>query len=392
MPTYQKIHDAAIPKFRQFFDAIGWVEGRQFEVLKSPFPKVVVGRQEIHFLSAQNPERMVAVEYSHGVLSEAGSTDHEAFQRLRQRTRCPLAACRQILVEGVPEGINWFADEFDDQGRADWVEVAEREYYNAAKLFRRFRVRTTDNPFLPAEYAEILRQEYAHSPAHQASYIDGIFTPLTQGGCYTNYKPSSHDVEDLEPSPHKELLLTWDFNANPLAWISMQAQTVESYEARDSRYVAIHNSDLGSSTLEDAVAEFAAKHPAVRFGRTPISLYGDSSGHAQSHKRRETDYEAIAFYLRQFGFQNVSVRALKYNPQETLSVDALNRWFLTGQHVLCKRCTAYRRSLISTRWREGEKKIEKKPGETHTHHSDAAKYAAYAIQEFAIKQIHSFNG
>jgi hypothetical protein len=393
LPTYQKIHDTGIPSYRKVLESLGLRQNRDFEVLKSPFPKIIYPDtgQEVHFVSAQNPERMVGVEYSHGVISEAGTTDEEAFKRLRQRTRHPHAIRRQHLVEGVPEGLNWYAELFDNQGNPDWVETAEQEYYNAARQFRRFRVTTFDNPFLPEDYAAIIEDDYRQSAAHIQSYLYGIFTALCEGGCYTNYMPTKHDIDDRQPDPHRDIYLTMDFNANPLAWISCQKEWVEDWDSRKERMIAVHNADMGSSTLEDGAVEFAAKHPVRLFGNTHIKLYGDSSGHAPSHKTRFTDYEAMRHYLRELGYRHVTIEALEFNPLQTQSVDALQRWFLDDVFFICKRCSNVRKSLIATKWKEGTKKIDKPSGETHTHFSDAAKYLAFALLHGGGRSAYSVN-
>jgi hypothetical protein len=381
LPTYQKIQDTGIPSYRKVLDEVGLLQGKHFEVFKSPYPKIVFKKtgQEVHFVSASNPERMVGVEYSHGGISEAGTTDEEAFKRLRQRTRHPAAVIRQHFIEGVPEGINWFAEYFDDQGNPEWGETEERDYWNEARLFRRFRATTFDNPYLPAEYAAIIEDDYRASPAHIQSYLYGIFTELCSGGCYTNYKPTKHVIDDREPTPHKEIYLTLDFNANPMSWISCQKEWVEDWDSRKEQMVAFHVADMGSATLEDAAVEFAAKHRVELFRHTPIRIYGDSSGHAASHKSKFTDYQALKHYLEELGYQHVTIEALKFNPLETQSVDALNRWFLDDYFFICRRCKVLQKSLIATKWKEGTKKIDKPNGETWTHPSDAAKYLAFAL-------------
>lgn len=388
MPTYQKVYDSAIPTYKKVLAQLGYIEGEHFSALSSPYPRIVYcNKQEIHFLSANHRDQFVAAEYGPGVIDEAGSIEEEIYKLLRTRLRAIKNA--QLLLGGVPQGLNYYADLFDDAGPG-WVEAAERDYINAARQFRRFRLTSYENPYLPADYVPNLLDLYGGNSAYIQSYIYGRFTALCEGNCITNYSPVKHVEPDRDPDPHLDLYWTLDFNASPLAWVSNQRIPFEEYGERRFRMLAIHNADLGGSTLEDAAVEFAAKHPPERFKHTLIKLYGDSSGHAESHKTRLTDYQALKGYLGRLGYERIEICALHYNPLESLSVDALDRWFLKDEHRHCRRCTNYQRSLMGTRWKKGERKIEKKAGEKITHWLDAEKYLAFALSQELGRPV-SFN-
>lgn len=402
MPIYELIHNTAIPTFEKVLDSYGFDCGPDYEVIKSPFPKLIFKQRptrEIHFLSANRPEKIKSVEYADAVADEPGVTKRESFDRLRERVRAK-AVTNQILLPGTPEGLNWFADEFDSDKADGWDRSKKRDHTlsrvnpvtKAETRLRRFRLTTFDNKlFLPEGYIEGLFDTHRANEAYIQSYIYGHFVALVTGNCYSNYKPQLHDWNDIEADPARDVEFTWDFNADPLAWVIVQRFAFDEYDKRVFKRVAIHNSDAGSSTLEDACVEFASRHPVDKFRYTLIKLYGDSSGHAESHKTRRTDYQAIQHYLKVLGYERVQICALRHNPLETMSVDALNRWFLGNELLVCKRCTKFRRSLMATRWKDGERKIEKKAGETHTHHGDAVKYLAYAIQHEAGNKILSSN-
>lgn len=389
LPTYQKVHDSAIPTYRKVMTQLGYTEGEHFKVLASPYPRIVyANNQEVHFLSANHSDQFVGAEYGAGVIDEAGSIDEGIYKLVRTRIRAVASA--QCLLGGVPQGLNWYADLFDDKG-AGWVETTTRDYRHAERNFRRFRLTSYENDFLPPDYVQNLIDLYGTNSAYIQSYIYGIFTALCEGNCYTNYSPVRHNVEDQNPDPYREVYLTLDFNAAPLAWCAGQRVPYEEYGTRKHRMLIQHNADLGGTVLEDAAVEFAAKYPPARFGNTLVKLYGDSSGHAESHKTRETDYDAMARYLRELGFRRVDICALRYNPLETVTVEALNKWFLGDECYVCRRCGNLQRSLMGTRWKEGEKKIEKKAGEKVTHWSDALKYLAFALQEGEGRKVISGN-
>ena len=81
--------------------------------------------------------------------------------------------------------------------------------------------------------------------------------------------------------------------------------------------------------------------------------------------------------LNELGYRNVELRAPNQIAPEKGSVDSVNKAFSKGMLLICKRCKALRKSLQATAWKKGVRKLEKKAGETHTHHGDALKYFVY---------------
>lgn len=381
MPIYQKIFDAAIPTFQKVFSQIGFTEGVEYKIIKSPYPKLVYPetKQEVHFISANRPESIVAVEYSHAGVSEAGAIKYDAFQLLRTRIRDKRAKRRQTILEGVTQGVdNWYAELFDFNPETGWVEFAKRDYVNIERRFRRFRLTTYDNQkYLPDDYIANLLDIYRNQPNYIQAWIFGFFVALIEGNVYSNYNPALHDIKDIEPSPFLDVDLTFDFNATPMSWLAIQEVPYIEAGNRYVRDVAVHEISDGISQLDDSIVDFSQKFPVAEFAQTQINVYGDSTGHHQSHKRGVSDYEFIKTYLNQLGYMNVEIHALKYNPKETASVEALNSLFLNDLHYVCKRCYKYKRSLAGTRWQEGLRKIDKPPGETITHMGDASKYRAF---------------
>jgi hypothetical protein len=398
-PIYHKIHDSAIPTYRKILQAEGLVEGLDYRVVKSPFPKLIYtySGHEVHFISAERPERIVAVEYSHATTTEANSTKAEARRELRGRVgRTKAVKVGQSLWEGVPQGINDIAEKHDGEKVEGFVEVAKREYVKQFTVdgrpmqYRHFRLTSYDNPFLNEDYIQGLFDAYGHLPAYIASWIWGHFVPLVTGNCYSEYNPGLHDKENIEPDPCLPIDWTFDFNAEPLAWCAIQQVPSEEYTTqgrieRVSRDIVIHEGDLGATLLDDAAVEFAAKHHPARFANTPITIYGDSTGHHSSHKAPNSDYKRLAKYLRDLGFRNVSIAAMTSNPLETLSVQAVNDLFRENKLLICKRCKALKSSLITTKWKQGIRKIDKPSGERHTHPGDALKYWAFTKHNRGVR-------
>lgn len=386
-PTYQKIHDAAIPTFRKVFQSYGMLEGVHFDVVKSPHPKIIYKQlnHEILFFTAERPDLLVAVELGFGTEDEAGTVSAEASRNFRLRVRDSRCHARQVMRLGAPQGINHFAEEFDSFVLDGWERPHSRDHYKVSVIEnvivkrRRFICWTDDNPKLPPDYIPNLMDTYGHNPAIIQSYRYGLFTSFTEGLVYSNYLPARNDCEDLAPSPMREIIFTWDFNANPITWTALQKMPFEEWGVREHRWTAIHECQDAGGDLEQAVVEFAQKFPVNTFRTTKIKVYGDRTGHAESHKISGSDFENIERHLRALGYRNIEICAARQVAPEASSVEAVQRLLANSWLLVCRRCKLLRRSFLMTKWKEGQRKIEKPAGETHTHPGDSVKYFAWQI-------------
>lgn len=404
MPIYELIRNTFFPTWIKFADSIGMIENVHYKLIKSPFPQIrLCNKQVVDCLSMQRPDKIKATEYAGGVVDEPGVCPDESIERLIERSRSKLVKKVQILFPGTPEGLdNYFAKRFNSDDDPRWDHSVKKDHTleqivstdkgDKKVRYRRFRISTYDNLHnLSDNYVPNLLDTYGSNEQFVRSYIYGYFVPLFTGGCYSEYKSRIHDIADIDPDKYLPIYLTFDFNANPVSWISVQDINFEEFGTRVKRKVAIHESEFGNDLLEKACVEFAFKHPVEAFKVTPIYLYGDRSGLSASHKSSLNDYERIKAALEELGYENVYIRSLSYNPLQTTAVDALNYWFRKYELVLCQRLKNLRNSLQQTRWKPGTKQIDKPNGETHTHFSDALKYLAYALQESKYKTYTSFN-
>lgn len=406
MPIYELIHNTAFRLARKVLEQFEWEENTHFRVVKSPYPKVELlpTGQEIHFLSANRPDKIKAVEYGCSAIDEPGVCKKEAIDLIRSRTRDKAVKLCQVLLGGTPEGINHYADEFDSDENPGWDKSVSRDHRlerltkvaagrEYTTRLRRFRLTTFDNEHnLPDDYIANIMDTYRNNPAYIQSYVYGIFVPFLTGGCY-NFKPQIHKLKiDVDPDPFRDILLTWDFNANGrLVWNSNQPNWSEVFGERKGVYLVVHEASEGFTNLEDAIIDFAVKHPRKLFSKTTIKLFGDRSGYSESHKARENDYTFIAKYLKRLGYESVEICALDYNPAETLSVEALNNWLDNAMLFICPRCTRLARSFQLTRWKDNTRKIDKPADDDWTDPTDAEKYLAYALQEQVMKRPKAIN-
>lgn len=379
-PIFAKISDTAIPTFRKVLAELGFEESKDFEIFKTPFPKLILKAtgHEIHFISGDRPQMIIGVEYSHGTIDESGDCKQDVFLNARSRLRCPNAKVRQLLCVGSPQGINWFADTFDSETQEGWKEIGPRRWLNETRNFQRWRLRTDDNPFLPEDYVSILEDTYGHNRNLIRSYRDGIFCPLYEGTAYKTYDPDRHNV-DPEPTPLRTIALAWDFNIE-LVWTALQVIPFMEDGRRVNKYVAIGECKKGADSFDDAILSFIEQFPHFEGYRdTKIEIYGDRSGHAGSHKAPLSDFERIQQELRKF-YKNVHLLATKKVAPEIGSVEAVNKAFSYDRLLIGNNCKELQRSLMSTTWQEGKRKLHKPAGDTWTHRADGLKYYIYQAE------------
>lgn len=358
-------------------EVFGLVEGVHYHLRRS-FPRSLDFKpmglnHQLLFLSADNPEHFVSTSITHWRWSEVGVSKPLVFEKLQDRLRDKRAKVLQSLCDGSPEGLNHY---HEWAGFGGW----DRDALDTKRNFRKFRLETGDNvQNLAPGYLEALRSRYAYSPDRLLSYEKGIFTNLLHSSAYWEFVESRNVVSGVKPSPHLPILLTWDFNVSPLAWVVLQEFTIQRHylSPRGRQFVALAESNGEARGLMDGVADFAAQFPVHLYGDTTIDVYGDASGFARNLHSAGSDYSAIEQYLRALGYRRINILAARSNPlvkhrlEKTAALMAYERFAVDAT---CRRLI---QSLIKCALKEGTFEIEKPSGEDWTHFADACTYCLF---------------
>lgn len=404
-PLYRLLRSAAIPTFRRVLYDMGWSEGSDFRVNQgAPVPsiKLLRTKQEILLFSASTPEAIIADEYHCFAMDEAGESKALAFQNLQARTRCSKAKVRQGLCGGAPQGITHFCDLFglpEEGGPDGWKEIGPRDYVNEKLSRRRIQLRTHDNPYVNGGdvvgYVRRLYRQYGHNPNLVRSYIYGEFCPLFEGSAY-KFVPGRHVLQKaVEPDPLRDVYITFDFNAYPMAWVGVQIIPFETPNGIIKKYTVVKEGGENLRGLDEALFDVAKSFPRKDFKQSKFLIFGDRTGHAKSHKTNQSDFERIRRELSTV-YDHVQIRASKRVAPEVASVEAVNFMFLQDRIAVNPSCSDIQRSWQATRWKDGTRQLDKPSGETHTHKGDAFKYLIHQLEvEDALstkKKIYGING
>lgn len=369
-PTYAKLESIYIPAFIEaFYNQYRMVDGVHYSVVGGNALRIKIKRtgQEILGHSANKWRLMVGENISHWSATEVGYyPSRDWYDKCQSRARCPKAEVIQGQGEGTPEGTeNWYA------------EAANFDEIDLERNATRTILHTEDNAHLRPGYVEKLKQIYGYDLGRLESYLYGRFVPFTKGTAYWEFLHSRNVVLDVKPSKHLPLLLCWDFNKSPLAWVVMQRQPFERGGYRYFRYVALAESSGKSRGVLDACAEFIAQFDPKDYRDTPIHVYGDCSGYFGSHLASSDAYDQINQALR--SRYRVSILAARSAPSIEARLNRVNTLMAYEQYVVAAWCRNLIKSHTNTGLKKGMWQIEKPSGEDWTHYSDATGYPLFQL-------------
>jgi len=397
MPKYSLIQDVLIPTYRDVLNIFGRIEGKHYTINKSELKIDLGNGNVIHFLTGEKPEKIV------GFNRVAFAWLDESALMVRQVYDNAVARCRfvgsntkpQMLMSSTPEGLNWFSEEADSDAQSGWDKSEDKDHTKTDMIElegeqieikkRRFRATTFSNKQnLAQTYIPSLLKAYQHNANKVDSYVYGFFRPFTSGMAYSNFKYGIHIKKPMPAEPYFDIHLSWDFNICP-QWVVVQTyyESDEHTGKRKRFNYVIDEANSNGETLEDAVVEFIVKFPLKDFQDTPIYIYGDSSGRARSHKGNgASDYDNIIGILKEAGYNKISLRAIKSNPLERVSVDLVQKLFFQDELFICDNCPNVIRSVTNTVWKNGQRqKLDKPSNDTWTHPMDSLKYYVCAVYD-----------
>ena len=163
------------------------------------------GDTKILCRSFENWQRIIGINAAWILTDEidtvAPAIANKAFPKILGRLRA--GNVRQFAAASTPEGFRWmwqtFASE-DGKGRNDR---------------RLIRMRTQDNPYLPADFIERLEANY--DPQLLKAYLDGEFVNLTTGQVYDRFDRAKHVTAIEAPSYREPLRIGVDFNVGNMS-------------------------------------------------------------------------------------------------------------------------------------------------------------------------------
>lgn len=377
VPRYAHIHETIIPTLESTDPETGdpwFLSPSQFHYHEQRHLFTWAGGGPIQFVSAEEPKGIAGPNMAFAGTDEPGSIKHEAWRNTCARVRHPGAKLRQRVAAGTPEGITYLLDYFGPE-RTD--------------KYRLYQMATVQNTELTKYNPEFIEQLKNHmTEAEIQAYLGGKAVNITGALAHASFDPEVHWLHGLRLDPTLPLRVAFDFNVAPMACvIGQQVAGPFGVEAHAIDCVTIYD-----STVMATCAEIVARYPTWPAG---VIVYGDASGRARSASSTKTNYQLIKDLLAPMVSSSdlLEFRVPRANPAVTERLEAVN--------VLLKNARGHIRlfvnktdppracstrplitSLQQTKKKTGTDDIEKKAGETVTHHGEALGY--WIAREFPV--------
>lgn len=285
-PTGPLIRDIWQNDFDDFLEA----HDIPYSFRASPLPEYVLhlpgGDTKILCRSFENWTRIIGLNLAWVLADEidtvAPSIADRAFPKILGRLRS--GNVRQFAAASTPEGFRWMWKTFagdDAQGRSDR---------------RLIRMRTADNPYLPADFVERLQANY--DPQLLQAYLNGEFVNLTSGQVYSRFSREKHlqslpvlvdrfghqrtDSREGWPVEDEPILVGMDFNVGNCNAV---------LAVRRGRQLWVFDEVAGAADTDAMAKEIRKRHHKAR-----ILGYPDASGANRSTNSSRSDIAILASY------------------------------------------------------------------------------------------------
>jgi phage terminase large subunit len=320
LPTYGLIRDIAFPKFRDLFDQFGipYELHESAKEFHTPYG-------DIKLRSMDNPASIIGYEVGYSLVDETDILPTDKMTTVfamvlgRNRSLLPNGDRNCTDVVGTPEGFKW----------------AYNFFVKEAKEGRQLiKGRTKDNPFLPPNYIEDLKDTY--TPEQLEAYLNGEFVNLTTGTVYKKYdRIKNRTSRTVQPSD--ALHVGMDFNITKMNAV---------IHVQDTQFKYAVDEIVNAYDTDEVCAILKRRYPSHK-----IIVYPDAAGKARSTSGK-SDHEIIKSY----GF---TIRSGNTNPPVKDRVNKMNISFCDKDGnrtylVNDEQCPTYSEALERQTYKNGE--------------------------------------
>lgn len=313
LPTYPHIRDIAFEKFPDMCEMLGL----DYQLHRSDKELNIKGFGTVIFRNMSEPEFIIGYEVGYSLIDECDILPKQkmdkAFKQILARNRAvlPNKDKNQVDVVGTPEGYRWFYDRF---------------VTNKTDDFNLIKAKTMDNPHLPDDYIQSLKNDYDERLLKQ--YLNGEFINVNGSAVYHQFNRDIHVIEDIEVNPSLPIAISFDFNINPYNAIYLIQEV-------NGEVIIIDNAILKKKPLIDSLQFLKDKFKYLGQALESATIYGDASGRARSQGTAQTNYDLI----RNAGFNYQLIKTA--NPRVADRVNIVNSLLLDGNGSaklrICKR-------------------------------------------------------
>lgn len=342
-PTLELAEDVFVDDFRALLDKVNIKHkyNKQNRVIKSNYGKIKIYTME-------KPERIVGSnltyagvdEFDTAVISKGLKTYKKILGRLRGCSNT------ELYIVTTPEGFSSTYNIFVENPKESQLLI---------------QAKTTDNPFLPENYIESLREQY--DPRLLKAYLDGQFVNLNAGSVYYSFNRDNHVTKEKQNiEKNLPLNLCFDFNVYPycVSWNQV-------LNDNNIKFIGEWVSKTHSNTAE-ACNEIIKILPRD----LDVVIYGDASGRSGSANSNMTNYQIIDNIFKNH-FKSVLYKVKRSNPAIRDRINCVNNQFSKNNIVISENCPKLILDLEQVVWNKNSSDLDKSNIE-RTHITDGLGY------------------
>jgi PBSX family phage terminase large subunit len=354
-PTFPMIRTVLVPAIDMALDQ--W--DIEYSFRASPQPEYSInlptGPVTIYCQSAENYQRIRGQNICAAVWDECDTSPVDTAQKAGEMllARMRTGELNQLAVASTPEGFRWAYRTFVENDGPDK---------------RLIRVRTQDNPHLPADFIPSLERNYP-SQLIQA-YLEGHFVNLASCAIFPDFDRSLH-YTDAQPRPDENIYIGIDINVGNCA----TAHCVKRDNAFHFFDEAVYRD---TQQIADGLKELYPHH----FQRGQLVLVPDAASKQRSTAAAQ---ESDLGILKRAGH---TVSMQRSNPLVQDRLNSANALINQNRLFVGNKCKHWRRSL--EQWAYDDKGKPEKGAvgmDDLSHMADAATYVMYrmaAIRSYKI--------
>jgi len=348
-PTYRQ---GKLVAWRALKQMLRQWSGR-YEINESDLSVMLPNNSIVSIKGADNEDSLRGVGLARAVLDEYAYMKATAWTEVLR----PMLADTQggAMFIGTPDGYNHFYDLY--------LRGLDSPNYKS------WQFKSSDGGFIPAEELEQARKDMDARTYRQE--FEASFETIASRVYYT-FDRAKHTALKPDYCPALPLIVTFDFNVNPMHAAIIQESHDVSYQ--------LDEIVIPTSNTSEVCQEFLRRYGQHR---TPVIVCGDASGRARTTKSHQTDYEIIRMILEP-KFPLVKIEVPMANPAVRDRVNAVNSRLLSGtgaiRYYVHPKCKVTINSFERVQYKEGTGEIDKQPSIEHI--TDAIGY--YINQRFPI--------
>jgi hypothetical protein len=351
-PVFPMVRTVLIPALELAFEQ--W--DIQFTFRASPQPEYVLelptGPVKVLCQSAENYQRIRGQNIAAAVWDECDVSPTETAQKAGEMllARMRTGNVNQLAVASTPEGFRWAYRTFVEQDGPDK---------------RLIKVKTKDNPNLPAEFIPSLERNYP--PQLIAAYLNGDFVNLANCALYPDFDRSLHYTDAL-PQEHETIFVGIDINVG-------NSVTQHCVRRGDQFHFFAEAVYRDTQQIAEGLKELYPLH----FERGQLTLIPDAASKQRSTAAAQ---ESDVGILKKAGHHVIQQQS---NPLIQDRINAVNVCISQGRLLVGNGCKHLRRTLEQHAFDEKGKPEKGGVGmDDLSHAGDAMGYAVYRLA--AIRQ------